>query len=242
MVRQLAEHRFDAVGPPFGPRTGGGPLSDGVADGPARGVSSVGGRYGVAPVRVAVAPVGEQGVGVEPGSFQQVSGVVDLHNRYATVEVGSDIVGFGWWRVVGVAADVAVEVVVSQIIEGDNLRKAVDIGKVPVGGGDLLLVAGAQMVLGPTLAVVPVGVDEQHLAPPLRRFGALGTQDQDRRGNAGAVEQVRAETDNGVKEVVFDDPPADGPFGAASEQHTVWHDRRYDAVAFDERPACVGGT
>ena len=53
-------------------------------------------------------------------------------------------------------------------------------------------------------------------------------------GDADAVEQVRAETDNSVKEVVFDDPAADGPFCAAAEQHTVWHDRCYCAVAFED--------
>ena len=82
------------------------------------------------------------------------------------------------------------------------------------------------MVLGAAFAVVAVGVDEQHLAPPFRTFGAFGSQDQDGSGDAGAVEQVRAETDNSVEEVVFDDPAADVPFGAAPEQHTVWHDRR----------------
>ena len=70
MVGQLAEHGFDGGGPPPGPGTGGGPLSDRVADDPVRGVSSVGGCDGVAPVGVAVAPVGEQGVGVETGSFE----------------------------------------------------------------------------------------------------------------------------------------------------------------------------
>ena len=41
------------------------------ADDPVRGVSSVGGSDGyVTPVGVAVAPLGEQGVGVETGSFE----------------------------------------------------------------------------------------------------------------------------------------------------------------------------
>ena len=35
------------------------------------------------------------------------------------------------------------------------------------------------MVLGAAFAVVAVGVDEQHFAPPFRRFGAFGSQDQD---------------------------------------------------------------
>ena len=54
-----------------GPGTGGGLLSDGMADDPVSGClvrwSDV---ASVAPVGVAVAPVGEQGVGVEAGSFQ----------------------------------------------------------------------------------------------------------------------------------------------------------------------------
>ena len=59
------------------------------------------------------------------------------------MEVGSDVVGFGWWGVVGVSADVAVEVVVGQLVEGDDLGEAVDVGEVAVGGGDFFFVAGA---------------------------------------------------------------------------------------------------
>ena len=98
---------------------------------------------------------------------------------------------FGRWGAVGIASDVAVEVVVGQFVEGDDLGEAVDIGEAPVGGGDLLFVAGAQVVLGATFAVVAIGVDEQHPALPLWRFGAFGSQDQNGGGNAGAVEQVR---------------------------------------------------
>ena len=69
LVGQLAEDGFDGGGPPLGPGTGGGPPGDRVADDPVRGVSPVGGCGGVTPVGVAVAPVSEQGVSVETGSF-----------------------------------------------------------------------------------------------------------------------------------------------------------------------------
>ena len=77
-----------------------------------------------------------------PARSSRFLGGVDLGHGYAAVEVGSDVVGFGWWGVVGVAADVAVEIIVGQLVERDDLREAVDIGEVPVGGGDLLLIAG----------------------------------------------------------------------------------------------------
>ena len=50
---------------------------------------------------------------------------------------------FGWWSAVSVAADVAVEFVVGQFVEGDDLGEAVGIGEVSVGGGDLLFVSRA---------------------------------------------------------------------------------------------------
>ena len=145
----------------------------------------------MAPVGVAIALVDEHRGGVEARSFQQVFGIVDFGDWHAAVEVCSDVVGFGWWGAVGVGADVAVEIVGGQFVEGDDLGEAVDIGEVSVGGGDLLLVARAYVVLGATFAIVAVGVDEQHLALPLWGFGSFGSQDQDGGGDAGAVEQVR---------------------------------------------------
>ena len=67
------------------------------------------------------------------------------------MEVGSDVVGFGRWGVVGVAADVAVEVVLGQLVGGDDFGEAVDVGEVAVGGDDLLFVLGAEVVLGSAL-------------------------------------------------------------------------------------------
>ena len=188
----------------------------------------------MAPVGVAVAPVGEQDLqSIQTGPLQQVRGVVDLGHGHAAVEVGPHVLGLGRWGAVGVAADVAVEVVIGKLFDGDDSGEAVDVGEAAVGGGDLLLVAGAQVVLSPALAVVAVGVDEQHPAPPLRRFGALGPQDQNGGGDAGAVEQVRAQADDGVEQVVVDDAAADLALGAAAEQHAVGHDGGHDAVGLE---------
>ena len=80
---------------------------------------------------VAVAPVVEQNVQrTQTGPVQQFDGVVDLRHRHAAVEVGPHVVGFGWRRIVGVAADVAVEVVVGQLVDGDDLGEAVDVGEI----------------------------------------------------------------------------------------------------------------
>ena len=136
-VRNCAEHGFHGVDPPVEPGAGGGPFRDGATDGPVRCIPPR--RPTVtswAPVRVSVAPVGEHRVGVETGSFQQVRGVADLgHRNTARRGCARTSWGSGWWGVVGVAADVAVEVVVGQLVNGDDPGEPGDVGKVPIGGG-----------------------------------------------------------------------------------------------------------
>ena len=149
--------------------------------------------------------------------------------------MGSHVVGLGRRGVVGVAANVAVEVVLGQLVDGGDLCEAVDIGEFPVRRRDLLFVPGAQVILGTALAVVAIGVDEQHLASSLGRLRTLGSQNQDRSGDASSIEQIRAETDDRVEQVVLDDLLTDGPFDPASEQHPVWHDRGDDAVVLEDR-------
>ena len=65
------------------------------------------------------------------------------------------------------------------------------------------------------------------------RLGALGPQDHDGGGDTGTVEQVRAEADHGVEQVVFDDAAADLALGTAAEQHAVGHDSGDDAVGLE---------
>lgn len=102
-----------------------------------------------------------------------------------------------------------------------TLANPIDVGELAVGDGDLLFVLRPQVVLRPSLGELEIGVDEQHLAPPLDRLRPLGPQNQDRGRNSGAAEEVRTESYDGVAQIVLDD----AALFTALEQHTVGHDR-----------------
>jgi len=78
-----------------------------------------------------------------------------------------------------------------------------------------------------------VGVDEQHLAGPVGGLRRGRAQDEDAGGDAGAVEQVRRQADDGLDDVVVQQRGADVAFGAAAEQHAVRHDGGGDAVGLE---------
>ena len=72
-----------------------------------------------------------------------------------------------------------------------------------VGVDDLLDVLGAQVVLRLALAVFAVGVDEQHMPCRSRRLRLPCPEHQDAGGDAGAVEQVRRQADDGLQQAVL---------------------------------------
>src|SRR5215218_4281151 len=75
-----------------------------------------------------------------------------------------------------------------------------------------------------------VGVYEEYLA--LALFGLLAgrAHDEDAGGDAGAVEEVRSEADDGFEGVGLDEPLPDLLFGAAAEEDAVGHDGRHHAT------------
>ena len=133
-------------------------------------------------------------------------------------------------RVVGVAADIEIEIVLRQRRVTDHRREPRLHRERLEGVGDFLDVLGQQMVLGPALEKLAVGVDEQH--PPLT-LGRLAagitlalTQHQHASRNAGAIKQIRRQPDDGFEQIGLDHRRPDRPLLATPEQHPVWHHGR----------------
>ena len=60
-------------------------------------------------------------------------------------------------------------------------------------------------------------------------MGVAFVDDQDAGGDAGAVEQVGGQADDGLEVPAFDEVLADGGFGVAAEEHAVGEDAGADA-------------
>lgn len=65
-------------------------------------------------------------------------------------------------------------------------------------------------------------MDEEHAALPVGGLGAV--DDEDARRDPGAVEEVGREAEDGFDDVVFRQPLADPPLGAAAEEDAVGED------------------
>lgn len=66
-------------------------------------------------------------------------------------------------------------------------------------------------------------------------MAAVAAKNQDHGWDAGAVEEVRRQTDHGIEQVLFDQGAADLAFGAAAEKHAVGHDDTDPAGALGGR-------
>ena len=89
---------------------------------------------------------------------------------------------------------------------------------------------GLKVVLRAALAVVAIGIDEQHLALAGGRLRALGSQDQDTSRYARAVEKLRPQTNYGFDHVIVKERSADIALLAAPEEHAVRHNSRDEAA------------
>ena len=195
-----------------------------------------------AEVVVALVPLHQQVHGVEAVGGEQLGLGRHLRLGHPAQQVGPHVLGLGRRGVVGIAADVEVVVVLGQLGVGHHGGERGDVGEPLVGVDDLLDVLGLQVVLRPAGPVLGVGVDEEHLALALGWLCALGPQHQDAGGDAGAVEEVGGQADDGVEQVVLDEALADVPLGPAPEQHAVGHDGADHPVLAQHRDACAGRT
>src|ERR1035441_2103467 len=122
----------------------------------------------------------------------------DLCLGDAAVQVGADVLRLRGRRVVDVAADVEVEVVVRQLGNAHHVGEAGDVLIVVIGRDDLLDVLGAEVVLRAAGGEFAVGVDEQNLAAASGETRRGAAQDEDAGRDAGAGGQVGRGADTGV--------------------------------------------
>ena len=152
--------------------------------------------------------------------------------RHAADEVSLHVLRLGVGRVVHVAADVEVVVVLLDdlrlVHETAVFRQLALLGEDEV---DLLNVLGAELVLVLAFGVFAVGIDEEHLAA--QGVGLVLVHHEDAGGNARAVEEAGRQADDGLDHVVLDEDFADELFLAAPEQHAVGHDRGHVAVRLE---------
>ena len=139
----------------------------------------------------------------------------------------------GRGRVVHVAADVEIGVVGlgEQLGHGHDLGVIVHVGESLVSGDDFLDVLGAEVVLRTAGEELGVGVDEKHALAAGLGFvgvggaaGAVGPHDDDAGGDAGAVEEILRQADDGLDEVFLQPLAANLALGPAAEKHAVGHD------------------
>lgn len=102
-----------------------------------------------------------------------------------------------------VAGDVEVMVVGGDLVEGGETGDAFDIGVVADPAMDALDVLGKQFVLGATGFELFRGIDDEHLVFPVLRL--LLSEDEDAGGEAGAVEEIWSESDDGLQQVHAED-------------------------------------
>src|SRR5665811_1795268 len=113
---------------------------------------------------------------VEAMGGKELDFEVDLAARDATAQVGTDILRLGLG--IDVATDVEVIVALRQLVASNDAGELLRVCKGVEGGDNFLDVLRLKVVLGSTLTVVAVGVDEQHLALSVGWLGALRPEDK----------------------------------------------------------------
>ena len=157
---------------------------------------------------------------------------VDLRQRHPAVQMRPHVMRLRRRRVVHIAADVAVVALFLDLAHWHPPCIARNVPARPVGMHHLVDVLRPQVVLRLALAVLAVGVDEQHRVA--RRVPRL-VQHQDARRNARAVEQVARQPDHRLQVAFLDEVLARLLLLAAPEQHAVRHHRRQPPARLQHR-------
>src|SRR5215470_7756086 len=92
-----------------------------------------------------------------------------------------------------------------------------------------------------------IGIDKEHLTTATFRFvgirrmaDEIRTQHQDTGRDAGAVEQVRRQANDGLDEVLFEEFLTDLFLFATAKEHTVGHDGRHHAAGLADSQHVLG--
>lgn len=167
MPLRAAVHFGDCLHGPLPPSIegveGSGPLIDETGLGFDQGFKLSAIRNSRSEVDIVLVARRKEGIGLEAQRGEELLFSGDLRSRDAAGEVGVDVLGLGRGRVVGVAADVEVVVVVALGVEVDDGGEAAHRLEALVGRDDLLDVLRLEVVLGATFVILAVGVDEENL-------------------------------------------------------------------------------
>lgn len=122
---------------------------------------------------------------------------------------------------IDVARDVEVVVVLLDLAQLGDMAEFLDALPLPVGADDALDVLGAEVVVLSNFLKPLAGVDEEDVVGVL----PLLLQHQNAGGDAGAVEDIGRQADDGVEPVaVLNQVAADVSLGGAAEEHAVRQD------------------
>ena len=151
--------------------------------------------------------------------------LLKLPLRNAAEHGGEDIPALRLLRGIHIAGDIQVVVVAADGVPLHPLREPGDAFPGHDGVHDSFDVAGPQGVVLAGLGKPPGGVHDQDI-----RVAALLPQHHNHGGDAGSVEDVGGEADDGVDVVLFNQIPADFSFLAAPEENAVRKDNGHDSV------------
>ena len=172
----------------------------------------------------------EQAVAQTRVVVPEVAQGINFADRYAAVQMGAHVVRFGRRRIVHIAADVAVVVFRFNVRHRHTLGIAVDVMPGAVGVYDFVDVFRPQVVLRLAFAVFAVGIDEQYL---IALQGTVFVQNQNAGRNAGAVEQVAGQANDGFEITSVNEILARLALFSTPEQHAVRHDGGHAAMALE---------
>src|SRR5262249_8154926 len=124
---------------------------------------------------------------------------------------------------------------------------AVYVLKAIKGRDDFLHMLGAQVVLRTAGMELSIGIDKEHLTTATFRFvgirrmtGKIRTQHQDTGRDAGAVEQVLRQANDGLDEVLFEEFLTDLFLFTTAKEHTVGHNGRHHAAGLADSQHVLG--
>src|SRR3989338_2358636 len=142
---------------------------------------------------------------------------------------------FNIWNVLGrlagdIARQVEVELVLLDLPDADQARKAGHIEPPREDVHDLVDVPGAQAILGAVLHEAAARVDHEDALAGRR---VLLVDDHDAGGDAGAVEEVGGQADDALDVPLAHKSATDVGLGIAAKEHAVRQDARAFAGALE---------
>ncbi|MNF82061.1 hypothetical protein D3C84_643570 [compost metagenome] len=180
-------------------------------------------------VEITFVTINEHVLRIQAVSLEQTSLGCDFGLGDASEQVGTHIVRLGLRCVVHVTTDIQVVSVLAQHGNFHHIGQTINLAKLVERSSNLLDVLGEQETLRPPLAILAIGINEQHLPLAFGRLAAdsigsdllLLAQNKDTGGDRGAVKQVGWQTNHCFQQIILDDACADAFLFTSAEQHAV---------------------